>query len=130
MSQEGTKVELPEGLEIGQFCPVAYYDKHLDCIRVFTHDRSTTELRLSEIFTVYEANHRTGFDPEFVGFSIKGIRKLFHEIGLEIHGAYRLADVFDSLVKKAPGSVSTQSRLLFNQFQNVGDLNLDFAEAA
>lgn len=125
-------LQLPEGKSLGVFQPVAFYDKHMDCIRVYTHDRSVTELRVSEVFTVFENNEisQGHFQPEYVGMCIKGVRKLFDEIGLDIHGVYRLVDVIDAIVKHAPGFISTQSRLVFSQMENVGDLPLLFDEAA
>src|SRR5437762_10744804 len=66
---------------IGKFVPTAYYDKHMDCIRVITHDRSVTEHRLDGFFTICECNNRGPLDPEYVGFVIKGVRHLFAEVG-------------------------------------------------
>lgn len=121
-----TEIKLPSEVSLSLFKPVAYYDKHMDCIRVYTHDRSVTELRVSEVFTIFENNGKgeTSFEPEFVGMAIKGVRKLFSEIGLDIHGVYRLAEVLDAIVKKAPGAISTQTRLIFHALQNTGDLPL------
>ena len=131
-SEVEKNIQLPDGVGMGLFRPVAYYDKHMDCIRVYTHDRSVTELRVSEVFTVFENNSRgaTQFEPEFVGMCIKGVRKLFDEIGLNIHGVYRLAEVIDAIVKYAPGVISTQSRLVFSTMKNAGDLPLTLDEAA
>jgi len=107
-------IELPVPVSSGQFVPVAYYDQHLDRIRVLTHDRSVTELRLEDgTFILHECNHQTTTDPEFVGFSIQGVRRLFAEVGLSIDGAYKLADVLDAIVKHRPGStVATMARLV------------------
>ena len=123
-------VTLPDGAVLNKFQPYASYDKHMDCIRVHTHDRSVTELRVSDVFTVFENNSEGQFEPEFVGMAINGVRKLFSEIGLDIHGAYRLADVIDAIVKHAPGSISTQSRLIFNTLRSAGDLHLELDYAA
>ena len=39
------------------FQPFAYFDKHMDCIRVKIRDCSVTEVRLSRMFTVLKPNH-------------------------------------------------------------------------
>ena len=93
MAAEKKTISLPDGVALADFVPVAYYDRHMDCIRVLTHDRSVTEHRIDRLFTVYECNHRGAFDPEYVGFSIKGVRALFDEIGLPLGKVYRLADL-------------------------------------
>src|SRR2546430_2639276 len=90
---------LPEGFRFGNFVPVAYYDGHMDCIRVLTHDRSVTEHRLDGFFTVYECNNRGPFDPQYVGFTIKGVRHLFSQAGLPLDGVYKLAELIDRLVR-------------------------------
>src|SRR4051794_22725291 len=96
-------VNLPEGVSLKPFQPVAYFDKEMDCIRVLTHDRSVTEHRINEFYTVFECNHRGPFDPEYVGFSIKGVRCLFHEVGIPLDRAYRLAEIINKLVGHKPG---------------------------
>jgi hypothetical protein len=73
-------ISLPREIEVGVFRPVAYFDKHMDCIRVLTHDRSVTEHRINEFYTLYETNFPGPFDPKYVGFTIKGIRSLFSEV--------------------------------------------------
>jgi hypothetical protein len=45
-------INLPDGLKIAEFRPIAYFDRNMDCIRVLTHDCSVTEHRISEYFTV------------------------------------------------------------------------------
>lgn len=122
---------LPDGVELGSFRPVAYFDKHMDFIRVLTHDRSITEHRLNEFYTVYECNHRGPFDPEFVGFAIKGVRRLFHEIGLPLDRPYKLAEIIDRVVKHRPGSAMAETmRLIFSQYLASGDLSVDFQQEA
>lgn len=128
MNAEEKTISLPEGVSIAIFSPVAYYDKHLDCIRVLTHDRSVTEHRIDGVFTVYECNHRGPFDPEYVGFSIKGVRHLFSEIGLPLDGVYRLADLINLIVNHRPGSAMSELlRIIFKYYGPVGDLQIDLA---
>ncbi|PPC87149.1 MAG: hypothetical protein CTY31_05050 [Hyphomicrobium sp.] len=103
----------------------------MDCIRVLTHDRSVTEHRINPFYTVYECNHRGAFDPRYVGFSIKGVRSLFHEVGLPLSGAVKLADVINQLVKHRPGSVMSESlNIIFREYEATGDLEIDFLNGA
>lgn len=114
------------GMKIPDFQPVAYFDKHMDCIRVLTHDRSVCEVRINETFTLHRCNHRTETDPKYVGFTIKGVRRLFAEIGLPPEGVYRLADIVDRIVKHMPGSaVAAITDLIFDQYRIVGDFRIN-----
>lgn len=132
MEAEQKTIVLPEGVSLGTFSPIAYYDKHMDCIRVLTHDRSVTEHRLDEMFTVYERNHRRDqFDPQYVGFSIKGVRHLFSEIGLPLEGVYRLTEIINRIVSHKPGSAMSELlRIIFMNYEQTGDLRVNLAEAA
>ena len=124
-------VDLPDGICLGTFRPVAYFDKEMDCIRVLTHDRSVTEHRINEFYTVYECNHRGLRDPEYVGFTNKGVRRLFHEVGLPLDRIYKLVDIIDKLVSHKPGSImSVTLALIFEQYKTAGDLNVDLKMAA
>ena len=125
------KIELPKGVKVETFRPVAYYDTYMDCIRVLTHDRSVTEHRIDETFTVCECNHRGPYDPEYVGFTIKGVRHLFKQIGIPLDGVYKLADLIDLLVKYRPGStMSEMLRLIYKDYRATGDLEIDLRDAA
>lgn len=126
-----TAIKLPDGAKLGRFQPVAYFDKHMDCIRVLTHDRSVTEHRFNGFYTVYECNHRGRFDPQYVGFTIKGVKSLFHEVGIPLDGVYRLVDVINKLVSYQPGSVMSETlSLIFKDYEKAGDLVIDFKAAA
>jgi hypothetical protein len=127
---ENSSINLPDGIELAEFRPIAYFDKHMDCIRVLTHDCSVTEHRISEFFTVCESNHRTEFDPKYVGFTIKGVKQLFHDAGIPLEGTYKLVDIIDKLVKYRPGSVvSAMIDLIFTQV-NPGDMSVKLDQAA
>lgn len=103
----------------------------MDCIRVLTHDRSVTEHRISAFYTVYECNHRGQFDPQYVGFAIKGVSHLFHEAGMPLEGVYRLSDVINRLVRHKPGSVMSEMlAVIYQNYQTAGDLEIDFKNAA
>lgn len=124
-------VMLPERITFGEFVPVAYYDKHMDCIRVVTHDRSVTEHRLDGFFAIHECNHPEPFDPQYVGFTIKGIRHLFSQVGLPLDGVYKLAELIDRLVRHQPGStMSEMLRLIYKDYGATADLEVDFKDAA
>jgi hypothetical protein len=131
VSEQLTTIKLPEGVSLGTFRPVAYFDREMDCIRVLTHDRSVTEHRINEFYTVYECNHRGQFDPEYVGFTIKGVRHLFHEVGLPLDRVYKLVDIIDKLISYKPGSImSVTLTLIFEQYKMAGDLNVDLTGAS
>ncbi|WP_299618193.1 hypothetical protein [Pelagibius sp.] len=124
-------VAWPKEVEISTFRPVAYYDKHMDCIYVMTHDRSVTEHRINEFFTVHECNHRGPLDPEYVGFTIKGVRKLFKELELPLEGVYTLASLIDQIVRSRPGSIVSETlKLIYREYTVAGDLEIDLKNAA
>lgn len=112
------------------FSPFAYYDKHLDCIRVQIRDCSITETRLNRMLTIYEANHTDS--RTYVGFAIKGIRYLFEELGLPSHGVYKITALIDALVKAYPGqAVKTIEEAFKPQFVHDDlEVTIDLPEAA
>lgn len=83
-----------------EFRPFAYYDKHLDCIRVQIRDCSVLEQRKNRIFTVLKANHDNS--GSLVGFNIKGVRLLFKQLGLDLQACHKLADLMNSIVRLYP----------------------------
>ena len=110
------------------FQPCAYYDKHLDCIRVQVKDCSFTEIRLNELFTIYQANHTES--GEYMGFSIKGIRHLLEELEFPRakQGPFMLADILDYIIKARPEFASDLiSRLTINLNLEVEDFEYDKA---
>ncbi|MGP8051008.1 MAG: hypothetical protein ACLPYB_10390 [Desulfobaccales bacterium] len=110
------------------FQPCAYYDKHLDCIRVQVKDCSFTEIRLNELFTIYQANHTES--REYMGFSIKGIRHLLEksEFPKAKQGPFMLAEILDHIVKVRPEFTSDLiSILTINLNLEVKDFEYDKA---
>jgi hypothetical protein len=92
---------------IAEFRPFAYYDKHLDCVRVHLHDCSAVEVRKTRIFTVMRALHSNGnvVQDDFVGFNIKGVRHLFREVGLAFmdrQACVMVADALSAIVARFP----------------------------
>jgi hypothetical protein len=118
-------------MSLGTFSPAAYYDKHMDSIYVFTHDRSVTGHRIDEVFTVYECNHRTQFDPEYVGFAIKGVRHLFSQLNLPLDGVYRLTEIINKLVNYRPDTTMSEIlRLFVNSCpKSVEEIEVSLADA-
>jgi hypothetical protein len=103
----------------------------MDCIRVITHDRSVTEHRLDGFITVLECNNRGRFDPLYVGFTIKGVRHLFAQIGLPLEGVYKLAELIEKIVRHQPGSaVAEMLKMVYQNYQATTDLEVSFKDAA
>lgn len=110
---------------LSEFRPFAYFDKHLDCIRVQIMDCSITERRLSRMFTILEANHTD--TPVTVGFTLKGIRHLFEELKLEASGVMKVTDLIDAIVRTYPhGAVKAVEE--FAVSRSVRDMEIDFSE--
>lgn len=129
--QEVHAIALPSGVAIRDFQPLAYFDKHMDCIRVQMQDRSVTEHRIDEFYTLCEANHRSDIGPKYVGFVIKGVTKIFHDIGRPLSGVQKLTDILDAVVKHRPGSaMSTTLDLIRNGVNVDRDISIRFDEAA
>ena len=135
MEKEKQYIELPGDVELGDFKPTAYFDKHLDCIRVMTHDRSVTEIRLNEFVTLHECNrshghdecnHMSRNDPPYVGFTLKGVRSLYEAADLEIDGVYKLTVVLDKFVSMYPHStMSATLGLIDHIYRNSGDIKVE-----
>jgi hypothetical protein len=77
------------------FRSTAYYDKHLDAIRVQVADCSIWEERKNRFITIYRRNDATA---NVVGFSIKGVRYILHEIGMPVRGSVRMADLLSGMI--------------------------------
>ena len=108
------------------FHPLAYYDKHLDCIRVLIKDCSTTEIRLDRIFTIYGANH-TG-SLEYVGFSIKGVRYFVEKLGLHPESTIVIAEIINQIVKENPEACVDIIQRMFGKILN--EITIDDIEFA
>jgi len=106
----------------------AFYDKHLDCIRVRTRDCSVIEERLSHIFTMLKSAH-SGQD-NFVGFTIKGVRHLFEELGMDPKGVFRLTDIINAIVGKYPDQVVKEVREAFVSVEGYKEIEVELKELA
>ncbi|MCZ6804862.1 MAG: hypothetical protein O7D86_13285 [Proteobacteria bacterium] len=85
-----------------KFRPFAYYDKHLDCIRVVTRDCSVCESRIDHIFTILEDNYPKTDQYKYVGFTIKGVRHLLQNIGIIGGPHIAVTKILDSIVNSYP----------------------------
>lgn len=110
-----------------EFQPFAYWDKHLDCIRVQTMDCSVVK-RLNRFFTVLSPLH--GEWNDYVGFTIKGWRFLCEEADVEPRGMMSLVDILDSIVKAFPDRAVKLVREAVSRNDAMRELSVDFAAAA
>jgi hypothetical protein len=118
---------LPENLQIESvlsgmqpFQPTAYYDKHLDVIRVQIMDCSISEERVDKIMTIYHMNHHHRPDGlnDIAGFAIKGVRHLFKKLEIKYEGAILIAELLDKLVKMYP---TTGTRRVIEFYRELGN---------
>ena len=113
--------------DLQPFQPVAYFDKHMDCVRVLIQDVSVTEERLNEYFTVARANHGLNAGSN-VGFTIKGIALLFVQIGLPLKGVHDLVAILDGIVKAIPHTAVKRVLEEFSPVLKKNHLSVDFDE--
>jgi hypothetical protein len=119
--------ELMAGLN--DFRPFAYFDKHMDCIRVLIRDVSVTEERLGKFFTIAKPNHMPApFSGGHVGFTIKGVAHLFHSVGLPLSGVHQLADLLDAIVQRIPHAAVKQIVEEFSPVLKEKNLSVTFEE--
>lgn len=111
------------------FRPCAYFDKHMDCIRVLIQDTSVTEIRLNEFFTVARANGGTSSGTN-VGFSIKGVAYLFNAVGLPVEGVRELVEILDTIVKVIPHTAVKRVLEEFRPVLSQNQLSVNFDEPA
>lgn len=108
-----------------EFVPFAYYDKHMDCIRVQIRDCSFKEERKNKIITVLKANHIGQDKP--IGFNIKGVRYVFEEIGLPLSGVHKLADLIDRMAKWFPDLAINQVKDDFRPILQKQNLSVELS---
>ena len=108
---------------ITPFRPLAYYDKHLDCIRIQVKDCSFTEERLNRLFTLWYENHVTS--KKTVGFSIKGVKHLFVSLGLPESGPVYVAQIIDGILRLYPEKKMQEViEVIKKNFKNFLDLEV------
>ena len=112
------------------FTPCAYYDKHMDCIRVQIRDCSVTEERVDELVTMLRANNPAAEQSQYVGFTIKGVRYLFSKLSIPLAGVLRVTDLLHEITRNHPEYVVDKIVDRFQQLLRDTELAVDFAEAA
>jgi hypothetical protein len=120
-----------ESLEFSKFSPIAYFDKHMDCVRVVLWDDSMTEVRINEHLTLYRRNFisETEAEHKYVGFAIKGIFHAFDGAGLEKDRVYELADILTAISKAMPYSVMESTMdMVDKMFENNLRVKFDYEE--
>ena len=105
------------------FRPLAYYDRHMDCIRIELRDCSTTERRIDSTMTVLLDNFPQENQEETVGLMIKGVKHLFKQLELPLEGIIFVTQILDRLVAKYPKEVEENIRHLVYQIDLT--VNLD-----
>ena len=100
ISEQIAKTVGSEGLK--PFEPVAYYDKHMDCIRIELRDCSFTEERHNEHITFLEDNYPTHGRNAVAGIMIKGVKHLFTTLELPMDGIVYVTTILDKVVKQYP----------------------------
>lgn len=111
-----------------EFRPFAFYDKHLDCIRVRIKDCSVIEERVNKFFTLLKPTHAKA--PAYVGFNIKGIRHLLDTCGLPTSGAVKIADIINVIVKFYPDYVAQQIKEEFLHLVDALNLQVEVEPVA
>lgn len=101
MSTPTDIAELIDGKNV-DFKPVAYYDKHMDCIRIELRDCSIKEVRVSQQLTLLHDNHPSPHQSPLAGIMIKGVKHLFAQWDIPLEGVYFVTTIFDRLLQDLP----------------------------
>jgi len=114
------------------FKPLAYYDKHLDAIRVQILDCSIWEERCDRIMTIYHMNHHPKPDGinDVVGFAIKGIGYLLNKVGMNPGEAVQIAEFLSKLVKLYPTESTKRVAEFYRQQGTDMPQSVELKEAA
>lgn len=106
------------------FEPLAYYDKHMDCIRVELRDCSFTEERLNEHVTFLEDNYPASGRSAAAGIMFKGIKHLFTKNEWPLEGIIYVTTILNQLVKKYPELAEERICKMVNEM----DLTVNMSE--
>ena len=113
------------------FKPFAYYDKHLDAIRVQILDCRMYEERLDPILTICKATiGLAGRDDRIVGFAIKGVSYVLNSVGIEQSGAIQIAKLLDAIVKVFPSHSTKMVLEVFGSWPATKPQEVDLAPLA
>jgi hypothetical protein len=123
-------IELTDLLGSGpaQFRPIAYYDKHMDCIRIELRDCSITERRYDEYLTVLYDNYPEVNQHDRAGLMIKGVKYLFKEVNLPMEGILRVTEILNKLAQRYPQLIDTEISRIVTEIELT--VNLDEVAAA
>lgn len=115
-----------------RFVPLAYYEKHMDCIRIELRDCSLSEERMDELLTVLYDNHPQDDRSPVAGLMIKGVKHFFKKHGLPLEGIVLVTEILDRIVKEMPISEEMQNNIIRPvEFMASGmELSVDMSEAA
>lgn len=108
------------------FKPVAYYDFHMDCIRIELRDSSFSEERMNEVITLLEDNYPLPNRQATAGIMVKGVKHFFTEVGLPLEGIVRVTNILDELVKKYPEFAEERICKMVNEI----DFTVNMSESA
>ena len=97
-----TLEETLRGDPINDFQPVAYYDKHMDCIRIELRDCSITEERINPILTILLDNYPGPGQEPRAGLMIKGITHFFSRWKMEMEGIVLVTELLNQLIEQLP----------------------------
>lgn len=111
-----------------EFSPSAYFDKHMDCIRVQTKDASVLEHRINRLFTVLVENYVQ--EPRVVGFTIKGVNSISDKLGLSASAVISLTELIDKIVSAFPDETMRVATSRIKPILDESELTVDFAEVA
>jgi len=130
--QPSWMVDLLTAFPLSPFKQRAYYDQHLDCIRVVIRECSFCEHRLTAIMTVLEDNYPEPGQQPFVGFEIKGVEHLFESLQLPLEGVLPFIELFEKMAElhgeELTATVLEPYQGLLKILKEI-ELKVDFAEA-
>lgn len=90
------------GRQVAPFKPVAYYDQHMDCIRIELCDCSITEERINPVLTVLHDNYPGSGQDDRAGLMIKGVKHFFSEWKMEMEGVVLVTRILNQLLEQLP----------------------------
>jgi hypothetical protein len=91
------------GHKVGQFKPIAYYDKHMDCIRIELRDCSFTEVRISPDLTVLRDNYPDPSQDSHAGLMLKGAKHFFAKWEVPMDGVVMVTNILNQYLATLPG---------------------------
>jgi hypothetical protein len=89
---------------VTKFNPIAYYEKHLDRIRIELRDCSMTEVRVNEMLTVLYDNYPdpSSNQDRYAGLMIKGVKHYFKQWEIPLEGVVFVTDILNRVLKDLP----------------------------